>query len=71
LTGKYIRIWDDILLISKAIEVYDIYFNEDTNKIMIKYFDEHRDKGEATLDYLTNFVRTEKEKRHVKFPKAR
>ena len=70
LCGRYIRKWDDILIIPKWIDVYDVYLNEPLGQVLIKYFDDRGDKGEKELNYLTNFCRTEKEKRHVKWSQA-
>jgi hypothetical protein len=67
LAGRYIRKHDDILLIPKYIDVYDIYLNETTGQVTIRYEDDRGDKAEKDLNYLTNFCRTEKEKRHAKY----
>jgi hypothetical protein len=65
--GRYIRKYDDILVIPKWIDVYEVYDNEKLGQVMIKYKDDRGDEAEKSLDYLTNFCRTEKEKRHAKY----
>lgn len=68
--GRYIRKWDDILLLPKYIDVEDLFFDEADQQMKIKYKNDHGEEKIANLDFLTNFCRNEKEKRHAKFHQA-
>ena len=67
LTGRYISKYKEIPLLPQWIEVYDVYLNEGSGQVMIKYKTDRDEDIESRLDYLTNFCRTEKERRHAKY----
>lgn len=64
LVGRYIRKYDEILLLPKYIDVTDVFLDEALG-VRIKYLNDHGEECIGPLDFLTNFCRNEKEKRHA------
>jgi hypothetical protein len=66
--GHYVRQYDDILLLPKFIDVGEVFADEDG--IKVRFTNDRGLEEIRPVQYLTNFCRNEKEKRHAKYFKA-
>ena len=57
LVSKYVRKWHDIVLLPNTIEVVDVYLDEETNKVMIKYVTDYGEERRDGLNFLGNYKR--------------